>query len=64
MVKLTTFEVEFLFFVAVVTLVACLNRVEWAGWLFINVFAVFADILSHGMLSEGRKNLLETTRKI
>jgi len=52
------------FFFAVVNLVTCLNRVKWAGWLFINVFAVFDDILSHGMLPEGRKNFLETNRKI
>jgi hypothetical protein len=63
-VKLTTFEVEFLFFVAVVNLVTCLKRVKWAGWLFINVFAVFVDILSKDMLPEGRKNVLETNRKI
>ena len=41
-----TFESEFLFFVAVINLVTCLNRVKWAGWLYINVFAVFADILT------------------
>ena len=58
MVKLTTFEVEFLFFVTVVNLVTCLNRVKWAGWLFIYVFAAFVDVLSQGMLPVGRRNVL------
>ena len=61
--KLTIFEVECLFFVAV-NLVTCLNRVKWGRMVFINVFAVFADILSKDMVPEVRKNVLETNRKI
>jgi hypothetical protein len=38
--------------------------VKWAGWLFINVFAVLVDVLSQGMLPVGRKNVFETNRYV